>query len=95
MQDSSYEIPDVESVRGLMLGLQNKDSTYETPDTVCVNHFMESVCNAGPDSTDDYEDPTEGGRLKAVNFFIISNKMSNILILQFRLENWPSMQEVD
>jgi len=60
MQDSSYEIPDVESVRGLMLGLQNKDSTYETPDTVCVNHFMESVCNAGPDSTDDYEDPTEG-----------------------------------
>ena len=71
MQDSSYEVPDVGSVRGLMLGLQNKNSTYETPDTVCVNDFMESVNNAVPDSTDDYEDPTEGGRLTAVHSFCI------------------------
>ena len=69
-QDSSYEMPDVKSVRGLMLGLQNKGSAgsmYEVPDSICVDEFMASVNKDANDGGDTYEEPVSINRMMRPN----------------------------
>ena len=66
-QQNSYERPDAMSVRGLMLGLQNKGSTYEEPDSSCVHEFMASVKKDANDDDDVYEEPISTDRVMGPN----------------------------
>lgn len=58
--NSSYETPDADSVRGLMVGLQDKTGTYEQPDSGCVSDFISNITQGASDDSDDYEEPLEG-----------------------------------
>ena len=77
-QDSSYEVPDMNSVRGLMVGLINKAGTYETPDSSCVNEFMASVNVDESDCNDVYEEPVNDGSLVRANNISKGNQITGI-----------------
>ncbi len=58
-QDSCYETPDSNAVRGLMLGLNNAKGNYETPDASTVNEFISNIGGDNVDGDEAYEMPDQ------------------------------------